>query len=44
MFPSPLQWARWLAATAPANYQPTATTMYCGLLTEMSDDCPASSS
>src|ERR1700742_1755033 len=26
------------------GYQPTATTMYCGLLTEMSEDCPASSS
>src|SRR5580693_8240667 len=25
-------------------YQPTATTMYCGLVTEMSEDCPASSS
>jgi hypothetical protein len=26
------------------GYQPTATTMYCGVLTEMSEDCPASSS
>ena len=25
-------------------YQPTATTMYCGLVTEMSEDWPASSS
>ena len=24
-----------------AGYQPTATTMYCGLPTEMSEDCPA---
>ncbi len=28
---------------APA-YQPTATTRYCGLVIEMSEDCPASSS
>ena len=26
------------------GYQPTATTMYWGLATEMSEDCPASSS
>ncbi|HEV2375610.1 MAG TPA: phosphotransferase [Streptosporangiaceae bacterium] len=26
---------------AQGGYQPTATTMYCGFVTEMSDDCPA---
>jgi hypothetical protein len=32
------------AVTVVIGYQPTATTMYCGLVTEMSEDCPASSS
>ena len=29
------------AAAPAAGYQPTATTMYCGFVTEMSEDCPA---
>jgi len=35
--------ARWRGGEA-CCYQPMATTMYCGLVTEMSEDCPLSSS
>ena len=32
------------AVMSCVGYQPTATTMYCGLFTEMSEDWPATSS